>query len=200
MVGVGAFALHGPSPVPSPEPPPAPASPSPPPPLPSSPLPSPCAQNVAEAAPLLATPAAAKANAPQLQHLAVWAPLPLLDAMALAAGKAGRHPAVLAYVMRSLEACPPEDVAFFLPQLVQASAPQAGRRGGGPGWRGRAGCRGLGRSVPWRQRAALLQQGRPERRVSCPIHQNTHTRTHTHTHTHTPHTPPPPPLPAAAAL
>jgi phosphatidylinositol 4-kinase len=76
-------------------------------------------QNLPEAALLLATPAAAKANAPQLQHLAVWAPLPLLDALALAAGPAGRHPAVLAYVMRSLGACAPEDVAFFLPQLVQ---------------------------------------------------------------------------------
>ena len=78
-------------------------------------------QNLGEAAPLLATPAAAKANAPQLQHLAVWAPLPLLDAIALAAGAAGHHPAVLAYVMRSLEVCRPEEVAFFLPQLVQAS-------------------------------------------------------------------------------
>lgn len=81
--------------------------------------PAPCPQNLAEAAPLLATPAAAKANAPQLQHLAVWAPLPLLDAIALAAGAAGHHPAVLAYVMRSLQACRPEEVAFFLPQLIQ---------------------------------------------------------------------------------
>ncbi|EFN54838.1 hypothetical protein CHLNCDRAFT_134867 [Chlorella variabilis] len=87
-------------------------------------------RNVAEAAPLLATPAAAKANAPQLQHLAVWAPLPLLDAMALAAGKAGRHPAVLAYVMRSLEACPPEDVAFFLPQLLLRFDQGGGGEGG----------------------------------------------------------------------
>lgn len=30
-----------------------------------------------------------------------------------------RHPEVLAYLMRSLEACDPEEVAFFLPQLVQ---------------------------------------------------------------------------------
>lgn len=76
-------------------------------------------QNLPEAAPLLATPAAAKANAPQLQHLAVWEPLPLLEAIELAAGPAGRHPAVLAFVMRSLQACRPEEVAFFLPQLVQ---------------------------------------------------------------------------------
>jgi hypothetical protein len=81
-------------------------------------------QNLGEAAPLLATPAAAKANAPQLQHLAVWAPLPLLDAIALASGAAGHHPAVLAYVMRSLEVCRPQEVAFFLPQLVQASLEQ----------------------------------------------------------------------------
>lgn len=89
-------------------------------PLPAARLPA-RLQNLGEAAPLLATPAAAKANAPQLQHLAVWAPLPMLDAIALAAGAAGHHPAVLAYVMRSLEVCRPEEVAFFLPQLVQAS-------------------------------------------------------------------------------
>lgn len=79
----------------------------------------PAVQGLPEAAPLLATPAAAKANAPQLQHLAVWAPLPLLEAIELAAGPAGRQPAVLAFVMRSLQACRPEEVAFFLPQLVQ---------------------------------------------------------------------------------
>ncbi|KAL4452207.1 hypothetical protein ABPG75_007869 [Micractinium tetrahymenae] len=79
----------------------------------------PAVQNLPEAATLLATPAAAKANAPQLQHLAVWAPLPLLEAIELAAGPAGRNPAVLGFVMRSLQACRPEEVAFFLPQLVQ---------------------------------------------------------------------------------
>lgn len=91
-------------------------------------------QNLAEAAPLLATPAAAKANAPQLQHLAVWAPLPLLDAISLAAGPAGRHPAVLGYVMRSLQSCPPEEVAFFLPQLVQVSGAWGRLVWGWPHW------------------------------------------------------------------
>ncbi|KAL4857248.1 Phosphatidylinositol 4-kinase alpha 1 [Chlorella vulgaris] len=90
-------------------------------------------QSLPEAALLLATPAAAKANAPQLQHLAEWAPLPLLEAMELAGGAAGRHPAVLAYVMRSLEACLPEEVAFFLPQLVQLLRFDQGSSGGGSG-------------------------------------------------------------------
>ena len=79
----------------------------------------PAVQGLPEAAPLLATPSAAKANAPQLQHLATWAPLPLLEAIALAAGPAGHHTAVLAFVARSLDACKPEEVAFFLPQLMQ---------------------------------------------------------------------------------
>ena len=98
------------------------------------PQPRPQTQNLAEAAPLLATPVAAKANAPALQHLAVWAPLPLLDAMALVASPAGRHPAVLAYAMRSLRACAPEEVAFYMPQLVQVGG-QALARAAAAGFR-----------------------------------------------------------------
>ncbi|KAK9812698.1 hypothetical protein WJX72_002251 [[Myrmecia] bisecta] len=54
-----------------------------------------------------------------LDHLAHWAPMPLLQAMALMSGASGRNPAVRAYALRSLLTCPPEQVAFFLPQLVQ---------------------------------------------------------------------------------
>eukprot|EP00887_Chlorella_sp_A99_P002072 scaffold21.g2072.t1 len=79
----------------------------------------PALQGVPEAVTLLATCAAAASRAPQLQYLAVWAPLPLQEAMPLLSSPAGRHPQVLAYLLRSLQSCPPEEVAFFLPQLVQ---------------------------------------------------------------------------------
>jgi len=51
--------------------------------------------------------------------LALWTPAPLLQALATLGGPAGAAPAVRAYALRSLEACPPADVAAFLPQLVQ---------------------------------------------------------------------------------
>ncbi|KAA6416579.1 MAG: phosphatidylinositol 4-kinase alpha-like, partial [Trebouxia sp. A1-2] len=73
----------------------------------------PALQELPEAALLLATPGAVSRNAPQLTNLAVWA------AMALMAGPAGAQPAVRAYCIRSLQATKPEEVAFFLPQLVQ---------------------------------------------------------------------------------
>ena len=51
--------------------------------------------------------------------LALWAPAPLLQALAMLGGPTGGAPPVRAYALRSLEACPPEAVASFLPQLVQ---------------------------------------------------------------------------------
>lgn len=45
---------------------------------------------VAHAAELLATPAAAKADSPLLQHLQAWAPLGLLESMSLMASSASR--------------------------------------------------------------------------------------------------------------
>ena len=45
---------------------------------------------IPHAAELLATPGAAKADAPQLVHLGAWAPLGLLDSMALMASAASR--------------------------------------------------------------------------------------------------------------
>lgn len=79
----------------------------------------PALQALPEAVTLIATQAAAAADAPQLAYMAVWAPLPLQEAMPLLSSPAGRHPTVLDYLLRSLLSCPPEDVAFFLPQLVQ---------------------------------------------------------------------------------
>ena len=68
-------------------------------------------QELPEAAVLLATPAVAARNAPQLVNLAGWAVCPLLQAMALMAGQAGAQPAVRAYCIRSLQATKPEEVA-----------------------------------------------------------------------------------------
>lgn len=67
-------------------------------------------QELPEAAVLLATPAVAARNAPELSNLAVWAVCPLLQAMALMAGSAGAQPAVRAYCIRSLQATKPEEV------------------------------------------------------------------------------------------
>ena len=62
--------------------------------------------------------------------LALWAPAPLLQALAMLGGQAGGVPAVRAYALRSLEGCDPEQVSFLL--LV-------GLRGGEIGWRGGGG-------------------------------------------------------------
>lgn len=71
-------------------------------------------QELPEAALLLATPAVAARNAPELRNLAVWAVCPLLQAMSLMAGAAGAQPAVRAYCIRSLQATKPEEVGFGL--------------------------------------------------------------------------------------
>ncbi|KAK9840723.1 hypothetical protein WJX81_000166 [Elliptochloris bilobata] len=77
-------------------------------------------QALPKAAALLATPAAARAGVgAALAHLATWAPAPLLQALEMMSGPAARVPAVRAYALRSLHACNPQQVAFFLPQLVQ---------------------------------------------------------------------------------
>ena len=79
----------------------------------------PAVQTLAIAARYVATPASTKTNSPVLSHLATWAPVDLLQAMSILASPAGRHPLVVAYVIKSLDACDPEQVSFFLPQLVQ---------------------------------------------------------------------------------
>ena len=75
-------------------------------------------QELPEAALLLATPAVAGRNAPELRNLAVWAVCPLLQAMALMAGAAGAQPAVRAYCIRSLQATKPEEVGLALQRLL----------------------------------------------------------------------------------
>lgn len=84
-------------------------------------------QELPQAAVILAS-AAAQRDAPQLSALAMWAPSPLLQAAQLLAGEAGHHPAVRAYALRSLSSSSsPEEVAFFLPQLVQQLRTDEGR-------------------------------------------------------------------------
>ncbi|BDA51126.1 phosphatidylinositol 4-kinase alpha [Coccomyxa sp. Obi] len=76
-------------------------------------------QELPDAAALLATPAAAKSGDSALSNLKDWAPAPLLQALVMMGGPAGQAGAVRTYALRSLRACTPEQVAFFLPQLVQ---------------------------------------------------------------------------------
>ncbi len=89
-------------------------------------------QALPEAAMVLATPDAARANAPHLAALATWAPAGAVEGLQLMAGAAQLHAGVKAYAIRCLHATPPAKVAFFLPQLVQV------------GVRGGAGVGGVG--------------------------------------------------------
>ncbi|KAG2445055.1 hypothetical protein HYH02_008923 [Chlamydomonas schloesseri] len=77
-------------------------------------------QELPEAALFLATPEAARANAPHLAALATWAPAGAVEGLQLMAGPALLHAGVKAYALRCLHATAPAKVAFFLPQLVQA--------------------------------------------------------------------------------
>lgn len=56
----------------------------------------------------------------QLSLLANWAPACIVDTISLMTPALVKHPSVAAYVRRTLDAHPAEEVAFFLPQLVQA--------------------------------------------------------------------------------
>eukprot|EP00798_Chlamydomonas_sp_ICE-L_P027721 gene27721-7367_t len=77
----------------------------------------PVVQAIPEAAIMLAK--AAPSNAPQLAALTVWAPAQAVDGLELLSSQAGRNTTVKAYAVRCLGKTPPEQVAFFLPQLVQ---------------------------------------------------------------------------------
>uniref|UniRef100_A0A1D2ACF6 1-phosphatidylinositol 4-kinase n=2 Tax=Auxenochlorella protothecoides TaxID=3075 RepID=A0A1D2ACF6_AUXPR len=76
-------------------------------------------QLLPQAGALLAEMAGEPAAADKLVHLQSWAPLPLLQALAVVNSAGGKKPEVLEYLSRSLHECNPEEVAFFLPQLVQ---------------------------------------------------------------------------------
>jgi phosphatidylinositol 4-kinase len=52
--------------------------------------------------------------------LSSWATVGLSEAIHLMTMPSGRHPLVVKYVLRSLQSCDPEEIAFFLPQLVQS--------------------------------------------------------------------------------
>ncbi|WFD31465.1 1-phosphatidylinositol 4-kinase [Malassezia sp. CBS 17886] len=55
-----------------------------------------------------------------LKWLQVWDAVPPVDAIALLSADLGRHPLVLQYGMRALEAHPEQLVFFYVPQVVQA--------------------------------------------------------------------------------
>lgn len=73
-----------------------------------------------DAVPLLANEKAIASDAPELQQLYNWELLPLSQAIAVISGSAGRHHSVREYLMRCFSASNPDQVAFYLPQLVQA--------------------------------------------------------------------------------
>lgn len=54
-----------------------------------------------------------------LKHLSGWAVAPLASALKLM-NEDAEVPEIRSYALRSLHACDPEEVAFYLPQLVQA--------------------------------------------------------------------------------
>eukprot|EP00897_Mesotaenium_endlicherianum_P010276 jgi/Mesen1/9277/ME000060S08706 len=75
---------------------------------------------VAEAVPFFVTPEAAERDDPQLQKLPYWAACPVTVALELLTPPFKGHLRVMAYVLRVLEAYPPDSVTPFMPQLVQA--------------------------------------------------------------------------------
>ncbi|GFR44535.1 hypothetical protein Agub_g5805 [Astrephomene gubernaculifera] len=77
-------------------------------------------QALPQAALVLATPEAARRDAPYLAALATWAPAGAVEGLELMSGAAQLHAGIKAYALRCLHAAPPAKVAFFLPQLVQA--------------------------------------------------------------------------------
>ena len=54
-----------------------------------------------------------------IQFLGSWAPIGLEESMSLMAMPIARNPSFFTYIRRCLELCDPNDVSFFLPQLVQ---------------------------------------------------------------------------------
>jgi len=66
---------------------------------------------------LAAPPSAAKSKA--MERLSVWSPMGLEHSMSLMSQPIARERVVFGYIIRCLERCDPNEVSFFLPQLVQ---------------------------------------------------------------------------------
>ena len=73
-----------------------------------------------EALPYFVSPKAVDENSTLLQQLPHWAACSITQALEFLTPAYKGHPRVMAYVLRVLESYPPDQVTFFMPQLVQA--------------------------------------------------------------------------------
>lgn len=76
--------------------------------------------NIPEALGYVVTPAAIEEDSESLQWLPHWAPCSITRALEFLTPPYKGHHRVMAYVLRVMETYPPEQVTFFMPQLVQA--------------------------------------------------------------------------------
>ncbi|KAJ4791345.1 Phosphatidylinositol 4-kinase [Rhynchospora pubera] len=77
-------------------------------------------RTIPEALPFFVTPKAVEENSVLLHQLPHWAACSITQALEFLTPPYKGHPRVMAYVLRVLESYPPENVTFFMPQLVQA--------------------------------------------------------------------------------
>ncbi|KAM7253669.1 hypothetical protein ACFE04_021823 [Oxalis oulophora] len=77
-------------------------------------------RTIPEALSYFVTPKAVDENSALLQQLPHWAACSITQALEFLTPAYKGHPRVMAYVLRVLESYPPEQVTFFMPQLVQA--------------------------------------------------------------------------------
>lgn len=77
-------------------------------------------RGIPEALPYFVTPKAVDENSALLQQLPHWAACSITQALEFLTPAYKGHPRVMAYVLRVLESYPPENVTFFMPQLVQS--------------------------------------------------------------------------------
>ncbi|KAM6557546.1 hypothetical protein CsatB_004565 [Cannabis sativa] len=84
-------------------------------------------RSIPEALPYFVTPKAIDENSVLLQQLPHWAACSITQALEFLTPAFKGHPRVMAYVLRVLESYPPEQVTFFMPQLVQSLRYDEGR-------------------------------------------------------------------------
>ncbi|CAM6044662.1 unnamed protein product [Sphagnum compactum] len=73
-----------------------------------------------EALPYLVTPQAVEEDSNSLNWLPHWAPCSITQALEFLTPPYKGHKRVMAYVLRVMEMYPPQEVTFFVPQLVQS--------------------------------------------------------------------------------
>jgi hypothetical protein len=73
-----------------------------------------------EALPYLVTPQAVEEDSNSLNWLPHWAPCSITQALEFLTPPYKGHKRVMSYVLRVMEMYPPEEVTFFMPQLVQS--------------------------------------------------------------------------------